>query len=186
MEIENKVTTERQTTEENIGQPIPTIVSTGTERMKTKERIPNPFARKEVSEWEDQPLKPPLSPPTQPTNDLEGVMEEMKKIYSQEEQNKTTSSEHSTTCGCETCFWKEKQKIGKLTEKNVGELIENFIQQRTPIKTTKEKHNPKCMCVTCIREKVEISKETIIKDLLTKSKEFNKDPRLNKDLNKSK
>merc|ERR1712228_382511 len=75
MEIENKVTTERQTTEENKGQPIPTIVSTGTERMKTKERIPNPFTREE-SEPGRTPLKPPISPPTQPTNDLEGVMEE--------------------------------------------------------------------------------------------------------------
>ena len=170
-----------RSTNEDKGLPIPTIVSTGTEAVKTKEKIPNPFRREDVPSWENHPLKPNSSPPTQPRNDLEGVRNEMKKMYEQKDQNQTIPKEHPNTCGCEECFWKEKEKLGKLNQRNVEELIEKFIKIRKPMKEIYETHHPLCMCVSCIKEKVDKSKEETIKDLMNKNQKHNRDPRINKD-----
>ena len=119
-------------------------------------------------------------------NDLEGVREELKELYeNKEEEGKqaAATANHTQQCGCEECFWEEKNKIDKLTEKTVTELIENFIKNRKINPEPKDKqHRALCMCAKCIAEKVEKRKEEMIKELLElNNKKINRDPRTNKD-----
>ena len=85
-------------------------------------------------------------------------------------------------CVLDLFFWDEKLKAGNLTEKKVNELIEEFIKNRNPPPTTNVKqHNPLCMCVICIKRKVEGSRESMIKELLTEKQPTNRDPRTKKE-----
>ena len=162
---------EEKEKEEEKGMPIPTIMGTGATGAKPRELIPNPFRGEVITQRGEHPLRSRSQSPATERNDLEGIRNEMEKIYgAQEEENTQATEEHPETCGCEKCFWEEKKKVGKLTEKNVNELIENFVKKRD--KNTipwKKKHTPLCMCMICIQEKVKISTERMIKELLKKT-----------------
>ena len=162
------------------GMPIPTIVTTNPRGTQDKERIPNPFRREDVTQRQDHPLRSQSQSPKRHINDLEGVRDEIKKMYENREKPGTP---HPRMCGCETCFWDEKEKIGKLTEKRITELIENFVKHRDPNTIPSEtKHSKVCLCMLCIKRKVEENKEAITKELMNKKEQTQtRDPRMNKE-----
>ena len=90
---------------------------------------------------------------------------------------------HAAECGCDSCFWKEKQELGKLTEKKITEFINKFVKNRKPPpKANDTGHKPVCMCVTCIKRKVEESREQVVKEIMeAKAGQPSRDPRVNKE-----
>ena len=164
-------------TDEKKGWPIPTIVNSKTDQTRRKDPIPNPFRPSTRADGENHPLKP--APTEDLRNDLEGVRQEMSRLYppTPDEQK------HSKTCGCDLCFWKETHKIGKLTENKIQNLISEFIKNRQPVSTKRNtEHTPTCMCITCITRKVNESKEKVIKQLMEKNENISKrDPRVHKE-----
>ena len=171
---------EEQVKGEEKGMPIPTIITTNPPGPQVKERIPNPFRREDITETDDHPLKQKSPPQKRQVNDLEGVRDELKKMY--EESGKQQMS-HPKKCGCESCFWDEKDKIGKMTEKRVTDLIESFIKNRNPNTIPANmNHTQACLCIVCIKRKYEENKEAITKRLMNKKETTgNRDPRINKD-----
>ena len=178
---------EKMTPEEKMEQDeevfqIPTIVSSTSGVKHSRERIPNPFRSESNERW-DRSLLAMASSRSDEVNDLEGVRDEMNKMVSTIDKGKKGTNVHTEKCGCGTCFWKEVQKKGKLTEKGVSELIETFIQTRDP-KTIPSgtKHCPTCLCINCIKEKVKESRETTVKQITDKTRStLNRDPRTNKE-----
>ena len=168
--------------EEKKGMPIPTIVNPRDTRKTGT--IPNPFRGDTLTAWDEHPLQ--QTPPEQTRNDLEGVREEINKMFGTR-TNDSNESKHPETCGCDTCFWNEKEKKGKLTETKVKELINEFTRNRKINQAHKEKEHIKlCMCVKCIEGKIKESKERVIKEIMEKTERSeNRDPRKNKERKES-
>ena len=161
------------------GLPIPTIVSSNPCSKTPKERLPNPFRGEEIPTWGDHPLQTEAHLPDQ-TNDLEGVRAEISEMFGT--SNKSQHA-HTADCGCDSCFWKEKQELGQLTERKINEFINQFIKRRkVPVKTNDTGHKPVCMCVTCIKRKVEESREKVVKQIKETNVGYpNRDPRISKE-----
>ena len=194
--------------EEEAGFPIPTIISNQGNKNQ-RERIPNPFRIHELREWEDHPLQatpPPLAPPpeappqppphttppptpqktppAQTKNDLEGVREEVRKYYEKQEENQ---AEHHARCGCDKCFWREKNKLGALSEKKVADFVKEFTKRKLDQGKTGVSHKPMCMCVLCIKRKIEESEEQVMNQVMgSQGEQTPRDPRITKECKQSK
>ena len=162
---------EQDTAKEEVGLPIPTHISMRNPSPDRRMKDPEPKMR---TKTENHPLGPQGEETKHQENELEGIRNEMKKIVVEirnDNVNNEILMKHKQNCGCNSCFWSEASKSGKMTSKKAMDLVMEFTKNRMETKAMQdESHTTDCMCVIHLKKSLK-DKEKLILSIIEGQRE---------------